>query len=92
MLSGRQDLPSLRRAVGACNHSIDATTFDAVWVIVPDPELELFRDALAADPLWQPVARSAVLPAAEDADPDVLEQVSWVNDTSALHLQGMPVT
>lgn len=74
MLAGRQDLPSLRRAVGACNHSIDATTFDSVWVIVPDPELELFRDALAATPLWQPVARSAVLPAAEDADPDVLEQ------------------
>ena len=49
---------------------------------------ELFEDALAADLLWQPVARSAVLPAAEGADPDVLEQVSWVHDASALHLCG----
>ena len=39
MLAGRQDLPSLRRAVGACNHSVDADTFDAVWVIVPDRHL-----------------------------------------------------
>ena len=39
MLAGRQDLPSLQRAVGACNHSVDADTFDAVWVIVPDRHL-----------------------------------------------------
>ena len=39
MLAGQEDLPSLRRAVGACNHSVDADTFDAVWVIVPDRHL-----------------------------------------------------
>ena len=53
---------------------------------------ELFMGALAADQLWQPVARSAILPAAEGADPDVLEQVSRVQDASLPHLQGVAAT